>query len=108
MKKIKLFGLGDEGNRSYFVFEKTLDFFPLFSKFLSKFEIEKTISFHEYEEKALNLEDITDISENTKNEYFDIDIFYGKEKIFVVIRTELPREKYFDVIKSISEFKGFE
>ena len=105
MKKIKLFGLGNEGDRSYFVFEKTLDFFPLFSSFLQKLKLDKPGSFYEYEEEASNLDDLNDSIENVKNDVYNIDIFYGEKRIIVVIRSEIKRDYYMQLIKEFSDLQ---
>ncbi|HII71164.1 TPA: hypothetical protein HA265_00225 [Candidatus Woesearchaeota archaeon] len=104
MEKLKLYGTGNEDARSYFVFEKSLNFFPLFGKFLAKIRVGKPGSFYEYEDNALNLEDVTDSLENMRDELYDIDIFYGKERIIVTVRTKVPQETYLGYIKEIADF----
>jgi hypothetical protein len=107
MKKIKLLGLGNEKGRSYFVFEKTMDFFPFLSSFLDKLNLEKTGTLYEYQNKTLLMDELVDRLENVKNDFFDIDIFFGKETITIVIRSEKDREVYMPLIKKLVEYKGF-
>ena len=102
MRKLKLLGLGNEENRSYFIFEKTLDFFPSFSYVLEMLNIEKKGNFISYNSQEVIDEDITDNIEHLFNELYDIDIIYGKDKIFVIIRTESDRDDYIRIIKDIS------
>lgn len=107
MEKIKLYGLGNSGERSYFVFEKRLSFFRSFATFLDALNIEKPVSFYEYDENALNLDDVTDTAEHTKNDEYDIDFFYGKNRIVVLIRTKNDRGNFLPLIKAFADFEGF-
>jgi len=106
-KKIKLFGLGSEGKKSYYVFDKQLTFFAFLSAFLEKLHIEKPGSLYEYEDNSLNLEDVTDTFEQVANDKYEIDIFYGQKRIIVVIRSDQGRDSYLDLMKEFVEFKGF-
>ena len=108
MKKIKLLGLGTSEKRSYFTFEKSEDFFPAFSYFLKKISADMPGSFYANSEGDFELEKECDLLENVRNEEYDIDIFYGKTRINIVIRSNIPREKYLGLIKEISDFKCFQ
>lgn len=105
--KIQLLGLGNEGKRSYFVFEKKLSFFPLFSSFLESIGTERPASFYQYDERSINLCDVTDSVEHTNNGVYDIDIFYGENRIVVVIRTSIDRAIFLPKIKKIAKYGGF-
>jgi hypothetical protein len=106
MKKLKLFGLGNNDERSYFIFEKSLDFFSLFSDFLTKLGMQKSGSFYDYENDSIDLEETIDIVENMSDKNYDIDIFYGKNKIIVVIRSVIEREYVINLIKEFSDLEG--
>jgi hypothetical protein len=106
MKKIKLLGIGNTNERHYFIFEKTLEFFPAFLKFFEQTKVSKTGSFYDYDENNTDLESHTDIIENTHNEEYDIDIFFGKDKIIVVIRTEIEKKQLMKYINEFSEIKN--
>lgn len=104
MKKIKLFGLGNENDRSYFIFEKSVEFFYWFSTILDALVLTKPATFYAYEKDQLNLGDLTDTLEHEKNADYDVDFFYGNARIIVIVRGD--REKYFYLIKDFSEFEG--
>ncbi len=107
MQKINLLGLGSYENRSYFVFEKKKEFIILFSKFLESIGLDPLNAYYQLSEGDVDIEDYTDTADHVKNEFYDIDIFYGAKRIIVVIRSEIPRDRYIDKIKKIANFKGF-
>ena len=108
MKRLKLKGIGNESNRIFFVFEKDDKFFTNISFFLANLSLDKTGIMYGHDEKKKDIKNTFDVLENTKNKDYDLDIFYGKSRIIVVIRTD---EKNRDIIiknlKKIADYKGF-
>ena len=108
--KIKLYGLGNEDNFSYYTFEKTKKAHKvlesLFKKIfdinwslikeviygdkektkLIKVDISKNADFHEKIQEGLSHK----IEENR------IDVFYGKDKMFLVIHCPISKRKEFN------------
>ncbi|MBT3297718.1 hypothetical protein HN385_02245 [archaeon] len=108
MIKLKLIGLGNNGYWNYFIFQKDNHFLSIFPTLLEKLDLSKTSSLHEFVEEKYDINEKVDLLEQTQNQSYDLEIFYGKDKIIVVIRTEEKnREDVLDKIKDISEFKGF-
>lgn len=101
--------MGNVGTRSHFTFEKSRDFFPAFLNFFKNLDLEtdKPASFYAYDEKVLDLNKTTDVYEHTANKSYDIDFFFGKEKIIVVIRCNLKWKELINLMKEIADFKGF-
>ncbi len=110
MNKIKLLGMGNVGSRSHFTFKKSIDFFPAFFIFLKNLDldIDKPANFYAYDKKILDLNKITDTYEHTENKDYDIDFFFGKDKIIVVIRSNLKWNELMNLMKEIADFKGFD
>ena len=107
MKKLNLLGLGNENGRSYFYFEKNLDFFSTFPIFFERLNLDKVSRFYAYDEKILDLKETVDIYENAENTDYDVDIFFGEKRIIVVVRTS-HRNKLRSVIKEIATHPGFD
>jgi len=105
MEKIKLYGLGSDDNYSYFIFDKKIEFIKLFSAFLEKIGIDKLPYLYQIDEGSLiSIDEATDTIEHVYNGNFDVEVFYGKEKIIVVIRSNEDREKYIEMIKEFADF----
>jgi len=109
VNKLKLIGLGNEENRNYFVFKKDNSFFSLFPSFLENLGLNKLGILYEHIEEPQDVNDLIDVLENTKNDEFDLDIFYGKDNFIVIIRTDkVNRNRLIMEIKKIADFPGFE
>jgi len=105
MNKLKITGLSNLGKRSVYIFQKENSFFSLFPIFLDSLNLEKLGTFYTYDAKPFNIKELVDNEDHTENKDYDLDVYYGKDKIIVVIRTnEKNREKVINEIKKISEF----
>lgn len=64
---------------------------------------------YEHSEEPQDINELIDIQDNLRNDEFDLDIFYGKDKFIVIIRTgEANRNKLITEIKKIADYPGFE
>ncbi len=99
MKKFILTGTDNNGFRHRYSVKKLEEFKPAFFKFMKDlgfdeqkiknsflvyFENEKEVELA----RELKIEEITDECWNYNNKKFDVDIFFGKFKIILVIRTK--------------------
>ncbi|NIA04055.1 MAG: hypothetical protein GWP09_01765 [Nitrospiraceae bacterium] len=108
MNKLKLIGLGNNGNRSYFIFKKDNSFFSLFPTFLKNLGLNKLSIMYENSEEPQDINKLIDTQDNTRNNDFDLDIFYGKNNFIVVVRTrESNRDRLMTEIKKIADYPGF-
>lgn len=108
MNKLKLIGLGNKENRNYFVFKKDNSFFSLFPTFLENLNLDKLSVLYEHSEEPQDINDLIDLQDNTKNDEYDLDIFYGKENFIVIIRTDpTNRNELITEIKKIADYPGF-
>ncbi|MFA5887205.1 MAG: hypothetical protein WC852_00655 [Candidatus Nanoarchaeia archaeon] len=113
-EKLKLLGLGKEEGRVSFTFKKNIAFLETFPAFLFALELEKTATFYGFEDNLGlfstmkpedGLKDLSDIIENTRNEKYDLDIFFGSENIIVIIRTKTDEQQsLLQMLKKIAEF----
>jgi hypothetical protein len=109
MNKLKLIGLGNKDNRNHFIFKKDNSFFSLFPDFLESLGLDKLSIMYEHSEEPQDINELIDIQDNLRNDEFDLDIFYGKDKFIVIIRTsEANRNKLITEIKKIADYPGFE
>src|SRR3989344_3391695 len=102
MAKIKITALGNFNKRNYFIIDKNSLFFIVFPRFLEELQLDKTGVLYEYSEEPFDINDKIDIIENTKNQIYDLDLFYGKERIIIVIRTD--EKNRMDLLKKIKQF----
>ena len=115
MKKIKICGIGNEGKFNYLILEKNLDFFEILSKILYEaFEIhDDSIRYNEYVNKKdkfvrrkKNIKTFIDKYERFQNEKARVEVFYGKNKIFMSVYTSIPsRKKFMKILEKISIWK---
>ncbi len=113
MIKAKILGMGNDGIFNYIIVNKNKSLFKWMSKlFRDSLEIE----FYEYDEyknkkgewttRKRRMEEFTDKHESYGNKKAEIDIFYGKNKIFIMLRTSLEaRKKLMKVLDKISSWK---
>ncbi|MCK4647509.1 hypothetical protein KAT24_01100 [Candidatus Pacearchaeota archaeon] len=85
MEVLKLIGLGnDEKNkRSYFILKKKNLFKKSFNEILDKLNLYPPI----YDEQG-SIEDLENQLDHFKNDNFDIDVIYTKDRIIVIVRAE--------------------
>ena len=97
--------MGNEENRIYVVFEKNPSFFSLFPKFLLGSGFQDIFPFEEYAERIPDLKKMSGTIEHYKNEEYDIDVIYGENRIFLIIRTKpTNRGTVIKGLKNICEF----
>ena len=98
--KLILTGTENDGFRHKYEIKKQEFFKDAFIDFMvclgfKKERVEQC--FLDYDEKEneikLNVSDLKDYCDNFKNKDFDIDVFYGKRKIILLIRTK--KKKFF-------------
>ena len=87
MNKFKLYSIGNEGNFSYYVLDKKQEVFNILKKiFLLDFNIDWSLCHCDSEEnKKINIEKYTDIHEGDGDEKVQIDIFYGKNRMYLTL-----------------------
>jgi len=105
MKKIKLLGIGKSKLRNYFIFPKKQDFFKICRQLLLELGVEKfnVDSFarplDNYGEPIIDQEkDINDYidrhySFNDVKKQYNIELIFGKDKIFLIIYTKTDKQK---------------
>jgi len=117
-KELVLNGTNNDGVRHRYSLDKNSDLMGGLRKLLIGLEFkEKVIDsfirgvfFKETQEDESEgtvqreLEDIVDFVEALKNDKYELDIFFGKEKVILVIRIKENREKLIDVMKEKSEW----
>jgi|TARA_Y100000310_G_C20134621_1_gene557418 hypothetical protein len=108
MKKIKIYGAGNEGKFNYVIISRNKDFFSWLSKLLFKSFKIKDAEFYEFVNKKdewitrkKQLKNFIDRHESYLPKGSRIDIFYGKEKIFLVLNTSLRERRKF--MKNLNE-----
>lgn len=99
---MKLMGSGNKENRSYYIFEKSNDFFYFFSRFLLGCGFENLEEYEDYQEKIPDLNYFENEVENFKNELYDIDVIFTHNRIILIVRTDEENKK--NVILGISRF----
>lgn len=109
MKKIWLFGLGNQGEFNYYIFEKTKGAHKVLGKLFSEiFKVEWSME-KSYMDKRdnprsrkINIERFKDFHESPeklnfpKKEVKRIDIFYGNKKMFIVVQCNTEKRKKFN------------
>ncbi len=88
MTKIKLYGTGNEGDFNYYIFDKKQEVFNILNKiFLMDFNLKRGLTHCNYsdERKKVNIEKYSDIHESDKNNELRVDLFYGKNKIYITL-----------------------
>jgi len=87
MKKIKLYAIGNEDNFSYYLFDKKQNVFEILNKiFLVDFNIDWKLYRDDLDKKGkINIEKYVDIHESNGYDKLRIDLFYGKDKIYLTM-----------------------
>ena len=94
IKKLKLFGAGNNDRRSFYAIEKKQSFFSSFANFLINCGFNGNLYVDEYQEDPPKIEKFIDFQENFKNKSYDIDVIFGKEKIILIIRADKKNLEY--------------
>jgi hypothetical protein len=84
----EILGMGNGGNRSYFLFRKEGDFLSFLMKVFDTLGIEKTGLMHQMSEEDPLIMERKDYYEHTSGKGYDVDVFYGVEKVIVVFRND--------------------
>jgi hypothetical protein len=106
MNKLAVLGSGNEGSRSFFIFEKNESFFSLFPLFLSGCGFKKIGVYESYQDDKPSLNKLNNRVENFKNENYDIDVIYTQDRIILLVRTDSSnREKLIAGIERMANFK---
>ena len=97
-KKFILTGTDNDGFRHRYSFKKNEEFKKSFLKFMVELEFDEKIksswnSGHEdkngnWIDVELKVSDFEDCIRHYQNKKFDVDVFYGKDKIIIVVRTK--------------------
>ena len=111
--KIGLYGTGNKNNCAYLILEKNKNFFKWLEHLLKKVfdyidPIESKIVHLENSSKLVkkNPKDYIDVHEAYGLKEGDIDIFYGKEKAFLIINIgNKNREKFMKLVLETTEWK---
>lgn len=117
MKKQKILGLGNHGTFNWILVKKDSNFFEWLNKVLTESfgQISPDISFYDLIKKnekmvtkKKKIDDYTDIHEHYDAEDdARIDLFYGKNKIFLTIMTSLEnRSAFMKNLELYSDFEG--
>lgn len=112
MEKVRITGIGNQDEFNFLIAEKNKDFFEWLGKVMyNSFEAMPDVVTYlddedNYEkEKKKKIENYTDWHESFEAEGARIDIFYGKEKVFITVITSLKnREKLMGNLEKYSEF----
>jgi len=110
--KFKLTGIGNDSYRYYYSIVKSEEFKIPFIKFMVELGFdEKRISeyFEDYDERGekpihVKINWLNDKVFTWKNEDFDIDCFFGRKKIILIIRTK----KHQKLINSLEKYSEWE
>lgn len=99
--KGKVLGIGNEGNFNFIIFEKNKNFMDNFTNLMSSSlsampdlnTIEKIDENDKLVTQRKKIEEIIDRHESHEAEGARLDIFYGKDKVFVIVLTSPKNRK---------------
>ncbi len=123
-KEFVLMGTDNDGVRHRYSVEKNDGFKGVFIKFMEELgfdgaAIKKQFEEHHFDDeteeevyKTLKVSEIVDVCKYYKNNEYELDVFYGKDKIILVIRTNQKKErvrraKLLDDLEPKSTWKEF-
>lgn len=105
INKLKLVSSGIEGNRVFFIVEKSNSFFDLFPVFLVSCGFRDIGVFNDYQFLKPEISRIYNKTERYLSCSCDIDLAYSLDKIFIFVRaSEDERELIVDKFRRIAEF----
>lgn len=96
---MKLISSGNKGKWNYFMFNKDINFFSLFSKFLLGCGIKNLNEYEEYLEELPEIDSFKNKIDHFENEKYDIDIIFTETRIIVTIRTDIKNRE--NLVKGI-------
>lgn len=108
MKKLKLFGLKKDEGRAAFTIEKSQKFVPsiqtLVKKITGEVDWQLFVGTDEKTGRCIDekIEDWTDRCKYRKYRDYELDVFVGKNRIILVVRSSAKNQKKF--IKRLFEF----
>jgi hypothetical protein len=113
MKKVKILGVGNQGKFNYLILEKNNDFLKWLSAILlTGLGINDDVMYYEYVNKSKrirrkkNIMRMIDEHESYQDEKSMVEVFYGKNKVFMSIYTSLEnRKKLMDELYHLSVWK---
>tara|TARA_Y100000034_G_C6685121_1_gene301348 strand:+ start:165 stop:602 length:438 start_codon:yes stop_codon:yes gene_type:complete len=112
-KGFTLLATGNDGYRHRYYVEKNKDFKKIFIKFMIDLGFEEEgvkKRFQYYDDKSelvvLKITEIVDECWNFNNKKYDVDVFIGKKKVIIVVRTS-KRRKMLDNLESKSKWRDF-
>ena len=97
-KKIKLYGAGNSGDRSFFILEKNKLFAPWFSMFLVGCGF-RNIECYEADITGIIQKD--NVVQHFKNKAYDIDLVFTSDRIILIVRTS--QENYSNLVSAIQK-----
>lgn len=118
-RKFILTGTGNDGFRNFYQIDKEIGFRDEFIRLMTKmgFEEEKIknrfLVMYEssleskeniFVEWLVDADEISDMAWNFRNNKFDVDVFFGDKKVFIVIRSN-KRRNFVDFFEKESKWK---
>mgnify|MGYP006272467035 CR=1 FL=1 len=88
MTKLKLTGLGEKDNKSYFIFEKDENILNNIQILLDNLGFDKLGLIYENEESNMSIEGLTDIYDTISNQDYELDFLFGKDKLVLIARSD--------------------
>jgi hypothetical protein len=111
MKKLNLFGMKKDGERLEIIIEKSQTFIPIIQKIVKELAKDRSWFFKTEDKKTSDaidekIRDCTDKCEYRKYKDYEMDIFVGKKRIILVIRTSVKnQEKFLDSLMKFYKWK---
>ena len=110
MKKLKLYSIKKDEERAEFIIEKSQEFIPLIQKLVKEltkeFDWQLFVETDEKTGKSIDekIEDWTDKCKHRKYKKLELDIFVGKNRIVLVVRTSLQK-RFVDKLMKFCQWK---
>lgn len=100
--KLDLIGSGNQDGRFFYIFSKDSSFFSLFPKFLMGCGFENLGAYEDYSSDFPDLDLLENKIEYFKNDAYDIDIIFTRNRIILIVRTsEHNRDNLVKGIKNV-------
>lgn len=108
MVTLHIVEIGNYDNFNYLVIKKHKNFFDIFTKILEElFDSPPSVHLWGNEDSKKNIHECVDKHESINMEDVRIDIFYGKDKIFLTFVCDIKkRKKILDKIFEFSDMKN--
>jgi hypothetical protein len=108
--KLTLIGTDNDGFRHRYSCTKNESFKKIFIRLMAALDFEEekiknTFWSHDEDERPIELKisEFEDVCNHYQNKKYDVDIFYGKKKIIIVIRTKNRKDLVFS-LRKLSKF----